>query len=205
MMDEFQRSLGNLAAGLVHSYNGPKKEIGMVGKVGVSTNSVFISYSNKDRGFVERLAADLRNRGLYVWCDRWELKVGDSLIEKINAGITSQDYLIIVLSETSVRSQWVMRELNAALMRELKERRVVVLPILIEDCDIPPLLSDKVYADFRGDYSLGLNRLLGRFPGQLFPSGVNMRTSRSLSNNVSLANVSRANISDVTGRLDELK
>ena len=177
----------------------------MVGKVGVLTNSVFISYSSKDRSFVERLATDLRSRGLYVWFDQWELKVGDSLIEKINAGITSQDYLVVVLSKTSVRSQWVMKELNAALMRELNERRVVVLPILIEDCAIPPLLSDKVYADFRSDYSLGLNKLLGKFPGQLFPSGVNMQTSRSLSDNISMANVSRVNISDVIGRLDKLK
>jgi hypothetical protein len=177
----------------------------MVGKVRVLANSVFISYSSKDRSFVERLATDLRSRGLYVWFDQWELKIGDSLIEKINAGITSQDYLIVVLSKASVRSQWVMKELNAALMRELNERRVVVLPILIEDCDIPPLLSDKVYADFRGDYSVGLNRLLGKFSGQLFPSGINMQTRRSLSDRVSMANVSRANISDVIGRLDKLK
>ena len=177
----------------------------MVGKVGVLANSVFISYSSKDRSFVERLATDLRSRGLYVWFDQWELKVGDSLIEKINAGIASHDYLVIVLSKKSVRSQWVMKELNAALMKELKERRVVVLPILIEDCDIPPLLSDKVYADFRGDYSLGLNRLLHRFPGRLFPSGISIQTSKSLSNNVSTANVSRTNISDVMGKLDGLK
>jgi hypothetical protein len=177
----------------------------MVGKVGVLTNSVFVSYSSKDRNFVERLATDLRSRGLYVWFDQWELKVGDSLIEKINAGIASQDYLVVVLSKTSVRSQWVMKELNAALMRELKERRVVVLPILIEDCDIPPLLSEKVYADFRGDYSVGLNRLLDRFPGRLFPSGINVQTSKSLPDNLSTANVSRANISDAIGRLNKLK
>lgn len=177
----------------------------MVGKVGVSTNSVFISYSSKDRDFVERLATDLKSRGLYVWFDQWELKVGDSLIEKINAGITSQDYLVVVLSKTSVRSQWVMKELNAALMKELTERRVVVLPILIEDCDIPTLLSEKVYADFRDDYSSGLDRLLDRFPGQLFPSGINMQTSSSLSDNLSIANVSRANISDVIGKLGERK
>ena len=177
----------------------------MINRVRVSANSVFISYSGKDRSFVERLATDLRSKGLYVWFDQWELKVGDSIVDKINAGLTSHDYLIVVLSKASVRSQWVMKELNAGLMRELEERRVVVLPILVEDCDIPALLSDKVYADFRDNYSSGLNRLLDTFPSRLFASGINIPTRKGLSPNVTADNVSNTNISDVVGRIDVLK
>lgn len=158
--------------------------------------SVFISYSSKDRAFAERLTFDLKAKGLRVWYDQWELKVGDSLIDKISAGIRAQDYLVAVLSRASVSSEWVRKELSAALMRELGEKRVVVLPVLIEDCKIPPLISDKVYADFRGDYRSGLNKLLGAFPGDLFASGVDMASRRKLGSNVRLDNLITSNVSD---------
>lgn len=159
-------------------------------------SGVFISYSHKDRPFVERLAIDLKAKGLNLWYDQWELKVGDSLVDKINYGIKSQDFLITVLSKSSVKSEWVRRELNAALIKELQERRVVILPIVIEDCDIPPLLSDKVYADFRGSYLSGLNKLLDAFPGHLFPSGIDVPSRKALPSSVYLENVITTNVSD---------
>ena len=157
-------------------------------------SGVFISYSHKDRPFVERLAVGLKAKGLNLWYDQWELKIGDSLVDKINYGIKSQDFLITVLSKSSVKSEWVRRELNAALIKELQERRVVILPIVIEDCDIPPLLSDKVYADFRGSYLSGLNKLLDAFPGHLFPSGIDVPSRKALSSSVHLENVITTNV-----------
>lgn len=157
---------------------------------------LFISYSHEDRSFVEQLATDLKTKGLRVWYDQWELKVGNSLIEKISFGIKSQDFLIIVLSKSSVKSEWVRKELNAALIKELQEKRVVILPVVIEDCDIPPLLSDKVYADFRKGYSSGLNKLLDAFPGYMFPSGIDIPSRKALSSNVYLGNVITCNVLD---------
>jgi serine/threonine protein kinase len=123
-------------------------------------SSIFISYSSADRDFVEKLASDLRASGIEVWLDKWEIKVGDSIIQKINDGIRDNDYLAIVLSPASVRSRWVRKELSAALMKELEESRsVVVLPILCKGCDIPPLLAGKRYADFREDYERGLKEV----------------------------------------------
>jgi len=73
--------------------------------------TVFISYSNKDRDFAERLATDLRASGAGVWFDQWEIKVGDSITQKINDGIHDNDYLAVVLSPDSVASPWVRKEL----------------------------------------------------------------------------------------------
>lgn len=95
-----------------------------------------------------------------VWYDQWEIKVGDSLRTKIAAGIEENDYLAVVLSEASIGSDWVQIELNAALAKELRERRVVVLPVLIQDCSIPTFLQDKKWADFRSNYGTGLEALL---------------------------------------------
>lgn len=159
-------------------------------------SSVFISYSIKDRNFASRLSNDLKSKGLSVWYDQWELKVGDSLIERIGAAMKAQDFLVAILSKSSVKSQWVTKELNAGLIRELEEKRVVVLPVIIEDCEIPPFLSDKVYADFRSNYSSGLNRLLDAFPGRLFPSRISIPAQRRLSSNIHVENVGTTNVID---------
>lgn len=163
-------------------------------------NSVFINYSSKDRDFASKLANDLKSRGITVWFDQWELKVGDSLIARIGDAIKAQDYLIAVLSRASIKSAWVMKELGTGLIRELEERRVVVLPVVIDDCNLPTLLSDKVYADFRRDYSSGLDTLLDAFPGRIFASGISIRDHKNFSSNLSTANVVNTNVIDTTAK-----
>lgn len=124
-------------------------------------HTAFISYAHGDASFVARLAEDLIASGVGVWLDRWEIKVGDSMSDRIQEGIQDSDYLVIVLSPNSVNSSWVREELNAARIRQLESRRVMVLPVLYQDCEIPPLLRDKRYADCRGEhYEGGLQQLL---------------------------------------------
>ncbi|MBV6491812.1 MAG: hypothetical protein CNCCGFBP_02463 [Fimbriimonadaceae bacterium] len=120
---------------------------------------VFISYSHHDLDFVGKLAARLVSSRIHIWFDRVELKVGDSLIDGIQSAISESDFLAVVLSKNSVESEWCKRELGGALMRELEEKRVVVLPLLIEDCDIPIFLTEKLYADFREDFEKGFDAL----------------------------------------------
>lgn len=124
------------------------------------SHRVFLSHSSADKPFVERLAYDLERVNVGVWYDKWEIRVGDSLIEKIAQGIESNDYLALILSPDSVESEWVKREVNAALMRELEERKVIVLPLLIKDCKIPTLLKEKRYADFQKNYEEGFEDFL---------------------------------------------
>ena len=55
----------------------------------------------------------------------------------------------MILSRNSVASPWVERELEIALAKEIGGKTVGVLPLLIEDCEIPGFLSGKLYPDFR--------------------------------------------------------
>jgi hypothetical protein len=121
---------------------------------------IFISYSHADSEFVDILAAHLVKPKARVWVDRWELNVGDSLIDRIQNAIQTAAALIVVLSKASVESEWCKKEFSAGLLRELEERRVVVLPALKETCDIPIFLRGKMYADFRSNFDSGLNTIL---------------------------------------------
>ncbi|MDX2179953.1 MAG: toll/interleukin-1 receptor domain-containing protein [Bryobacteraceae bacterium] len=69
--------------------------------------------------------------------------------------------LLVVLSKASVESEWCKKELSSGLIRELDEKRIIVLPVLMEDCTIPIFLRDKIYADFRTDFDAGLKAVLG--------------------------------------------
>ena len=129
--------------------------------------SVFLSHSSIDKPFTRRLAADLTKKGIAVWFDEAELLVGDSLVEQINNGIESTEYLVVVLSKNSIKSQWTKKEVEIAFVREIASNRKVVLPVLIDDCEVPGYLRTKVYADFRepSAYEKTLRKLLKSIGG----------------------------------------
>lgn len=128
-------------------------------------SSIFISHSSLDKSFVRKLAADLRVYGHNVWVDEGEINIGDSLIKKIREGIDSVDYVIAVLSKSSINSEWVLKEIEIASIREINEKRVIVLPILIEKVTLPGFLEGKKYCNFskQDSYENNLNDLLNSF------------------------------------------
>jgi hypothetical protein len=65
-------------------------------------SSIFLSHNHKNREFAQRLGNWLRNYGARVWIDEVEMKVGDSLLRKIEAGIAGVQFLGVVLSPHSV-------------------------------------------------------------------------------------------------------
>ena len=95
--------------------------------------SCFISYSGKDQGFAERLHADLRNKGVRCWFAPEDLKIGAEIRVGIDESIRLHDKLLLVLSETSVKSQWVQQEVETALAKEREQGRTVLFPIRLDE------------------------------------------------------------------------
>jgi hypothetical protein len=110
--------------------------------------SIFLSHSWTDKFFAKKLAEKLAEYGIEVWIDEAEIRVGESIIQKISDAIKKTDYVAVILSHNSVDSEWVQKELSLAISREIAEEKVKVLPILLEKCSIPEFLKDKLYADF---------------------------------------------------------
>jgi len=111
-------------------------------------SKIFLSHNHADKPFTRRLAGDLRQAGHTVWIDEAEINIGDSLIDKIRAGLDDVDFVAAVLSEKSIDSPWVQRELDIAINREIEERRVVVLPLMVQKVPLPGFLKGKFYGDF---------------------------------------------------------
>jgi len=95
--------------------------------------SCFISYSNRDHEFAERLYADLQNNGVRCWFAPEDLKIGDRFRQSIDEAIHIHDRLLLILSEDSVQSNWVRDEVETGLEREDRERRTLLFPVRLDD------------------------------------------------------------------------
>ncbi len=125
--------------------------------------SVFLSHNSEDKNFVRRLASDLETHNIKYWLDEAEIKIGESLIEKIRQGIDDVDYVAVVLSPNSISSPWVQREIDVAMNQEIQGKRIKVLPIMYKKCDLPGFLLGKLYADFTNEanYKESFKKLVG--------------------------------------------
>lgn len=95
--------------------------------------SCFISYSHKDEEFAQRLHSRLRDAQIRVWFAPEDVKGGEKLHEQIEQAIQIHDRLLIVLSENSLQSEWVMTEIRKAREVELREKRRKLFPIRLVD------------------------------------------------------------------------
>lgn len=115
------------------------------------TTSVFLSHNHKDKKFVRKLARDLEGHSVRYWLDEAEMKIGDSLIQKIREGIDTVDYFAVILSPNSVDAPWVVNELDVAMNQQINGKSIKVLPILLSECELPGFLIGKLYADFKNE------------------------------------------------------
>jgi hypothetical protein len=127
---------------------------------GPTTPSVFICHSTLDKPFVRRLCEELKKKKIRVWLDEEQILVGHDFVAKMEEGITASDFTAVILSPRFVAyGPWAKEEYRNALTRQVGAKRVVLLPVLLEACDIPPLLTSKKYADFTGAFEDGFKSL----------------------------------------------
>ncbi len=110
---------------------------------------VFISHASEDKeDIVTPLAMALRNNGLIVWYDDFELKIGDSLRRKIDKGLANSRFGIVVLSKNFIKKGWTNYELDGIISKSVSGEQIV-LPIWHnitkqEVIEYSPSLADKL-------------------------------------------------------------
>ena len=141
----------------------------------------FICHAGEDKvDVVEPLAVDLAARGAEVWYDRWTLQIGDSLSGKIDEGLASSAFGIVVLSPSFFMKAWPQRELGGLVQREVNGKRVI-LPVWhrVDQAFVAqhsPTLADKM----AGSTSVGIpelaERLYESFVARVRAAGVEVAT-----------------------------
>jgi hypothetical protein len=110
---------------------------------------VFISHATEDKDDVVRpLANALVEGGLRVWYDEFELRIGDSLRRKIDAGLATSRFGVVVLSHSFFAKNWPQYELDGLVTREMTGEQII-LPLWhqitkAEVISYSPPLADKV-------------------------------------------------------------
>jgi hypothetical protein len=122
--------------------------------------TLFLSHASEDkddlvRPLAERLSADFK-----VWYDDYELVLGDSLLRKINDGLLSCDYGVVILSNHFFAKRWPREELDGLFALETNERKVI-LPIWknVSEADVrafSPILAGRLGVL----YSDGIERII---------------------------------------------
>lgn len=90
---------------------------------------VFLSHSKIDEHFIKKLVADLRKCQIDYWLDTEEIRAGKSWLKVIfEDGIPTCDVVIVYLTENSIKSKMVEKEIDAALIEQLSEKGIAFLP-----------------------------------------------------------------------------
>jgi hypothetical protein len=135
-IDTLYRSHGNIPEVFLRGAGVPDDVItyskSLVGQP-FQSYSCFISYASRDEALAQRLHADLQANKVRCWFAPENLKIGDEFRSRIDESIQVCDRLLLILSESSVKSRWVQKEVETAFEKEGKENRIVLFPIRIDE------------------------------------------------------------------------
>lgn len=117
-------------------------------------DKVFISYAKEDYHFAEKLYDYLCENGFNPWLDKKNLLPGQQWDYEIKRGLREANYVILILSENSVKKRgYVQREFKLALKyyEEKLEEDIYLIPIKINKCETPDSLSSFQWIEINDD------------------------------------------------------
>lgn len=113
---------------------------------------VTVSFAGEDRPTVERLVRLLRRNGVRVFYDAWEQPDlwGKDLYNHLDEIYRSAArYCLIFVSEHYIKKAWAKHELRSAQARAFEENSEYILPIRLDEAELPGLPSTIAYLDAR--------------------------------------------------------
>ena len=115
--------------------------------------SAFLSHASEDKtDFAEPLGRALADLGVKPWLDKWEIRPGDSLVQKLfDEGLGTVDAVVVVISASSAGKPWVREELDAAMVARIT-RTTKLIPVRLDHADVPAPLRHLVWIN--GDRSV---------------------------------------------------
>lgn len=129
--------------------------------------TVFLSHNTRDKDTAREIAMFLVSDDVEVWFDEWQVSAGDSIVEKIEDGLSAcSHFIIIVWSANAACSRWVRRELESALGKAIATGVPKVIPVLLDDTSLPSLLSGTRHIRYRGGSEADRSELIDAVTGR---------------------------------------
>lgn len=128
---------------------------------------IFFSHSSDDKSLVREISLKIYDF-LDIWVDEKELLVGEHLLHEITKSVNNVDYVVLFLSNSSIGSEWVKKEIELSLEKEKILNRPFLLPIVLGDCQIPEILGDRFYLKLYSQKEKDIKFLSEQLNEQLF-------------------------------------
>lgn len=103
---------------------------------------IYISYQRADQSFVIKLAEELKAKGHQLSYDIDELTPGTEWRTALDAGLKNSEVFIVIVSQTTHKSQYLLAEVGAARAYALESNRMLLIPILIDNVSLPLTIQD---------------------------------------------------------------
>jgi len=132
-------------------------------------NSIFISYSHKDKEVVSKLVSNMENAGLNLWIDKKEILPGDSILTKMTEGIETSKLGILLLSNNSAEGNYSNYEREQYLNKKISKNADIFL-IRIDNVDINekfPSLQYFSYIDLNTEVEDSFNEVIEKLKNKL--------------------------------------
>ncbi|WP_430899755.1 MULTISPECIES: TIR domain-containing protein [unclassified Paraflavitalea] len=123
---------------------------------------IFLSYSYHDKSQAEKIAKRLMNTGFEVVSDYSNLSSDRYMFDEIKYLFQSSDFVLILLSKSLFESSNFRLEYSRDFFYQTRQRKVTIIPVLIEKCDIPSDLIEFEIFSLTNDFEKGFDRLLKR-------------------------------------------
>jgi myo-inositol-1(or 4)-monophosphatase len=125
---------------------------------------LFLSYCHADRAKALRLAKALRAAGHEVWRDEEGIPYGASFPSEVNLALQHCEYLVVVVTENAIASDWVQDEVHTWL--HLKDRKNILTACFggASPESLSVFLSHRRHVDFSRSFKEGLAALLSALP-----------------------------------------
>lgn len=102
---------------------------------------VFVSHNHEDRDFANHITQQLARCGIETWYSAANILPTENYIESIREGLMKSDWVIVIVSSHSAKSDWVRAEINTAGTDPRFRSRI--LPVKIDDSD-PALINHQI-------------------------------------------------------------
>jgi len=150
---------------------------------------VFICHASEDKErFVMHFATKLRNVGIDAWLDKWEMLLGDSLVDKIfEEGLKQAQAVIVVISKNSIEEKWVKEEINTSFVDKVT-KGTKIIPIVLDNADVPEALKSTEWEKIEDleNYDQSFNNIIDSIFSQSNKPPVGFSPNYLKQNNISI-------------------
>lgn len=130
-----------------------------------SAPCAFLCHASEDRELAHRIASDIQGQGIDTFFDKWEIGPGDSLRQKIDAGLGRCTHFVALLTPNSIHKPWVNAEMDAGFVKKVSgECKFIALRYGLAAEVLPPLLK-ALHSPELKDYEQDMRALIHSIHG----------------------------------------